>query len=696
MTLPAHLARLGVAGAMVAAGLGVLGAAPARAATPSCPVLHGTSPASSAGTVTSPAGGNPFVVCTYRLRTFDGTPLHVDVSIPTVAYTPPGSQTAAAPPLVMFLSGWSNDVCQFESTTLEGSAVSGCTDFIGNAGYHWNNAWFASQGFVTLNYTPRGWYDSCGKDASTGYTYVSDMQCRDTTGEQSWVHLYDRRYEIRDAQYLAGVLVDAGLVNPNQIITTGDSGGGGPSWDLALSQDQVVQTDSTPTSIDAIPWTSPSGTALHLVAALPLYTWTDLIDALMPNGTSSDGFHGAPADGDHASPVGVEKQSYVLGLFAEGLSNVPSAADRSAQYSVPGIDPTADLTTWFAEINGGEPYAAPNLATIVAQIGGPLRSPFAIPVPTQHEIPIFASQGFTDPLFAANQALTMINRLKTADPNYPVWGFFGDLGHSYADNPLDVWQQDHNEGNAWLTSVLAGTLPADPTVTADTTRCVAGQTLQSYSGDSFGALATAGLTFSGGAAQTTASSKLVTPEDTATDPIANSGCRTMAASQSDPDQASYTFAVPSAATLIGGPVVNVDAAVTGSSAELAARLWDVDPSGNQTLVSRSVYRLEEGTASPTTSTHLDFELWPNAWQLQCGHSIKLELTQDDGLVWRPDNEPSSMSLTNLRLSLPVVPGAACVPETSAAEAPLLPVLPAIALSACAGAALIRRRRRPTR
>ncbi|TMB90176.1 MAG: hypothetical protein E6J45_09260, partial [Chloroflexi bacterium] len=57
---------------------------------------------------------------------------------------------------------------------------------------------------------------------------------------------------------------------------------------------------------------------------------------------------------------------------------------------------------------------------------------------------------------------------------------------------------------------------------------------------------------------------------------------------------------------------------------------------------------------------LAFELWSNAWQLQCSHQLRLELTQDDAPTWRADTDKAStMSLTNLSLSLPVVAGAGC-------------------------------------
>jgi predicted acyl esterase len=158
----------------------------------------------------------------------------------------------------------------------------------------------------------------------------------------------------------------------------------------------------------------------------------------------------------------------------------------------------------------------------------------------------------------------------------------------------------------------------------------------------------------------------------------------MAASQSDPNQAVYTFAVPNG-TLAGAPIVNVDVAVSGLSAEVAARLWEITPGGTQTLVTRTVYRIED--AAPTGNDHLSFELWPQAWQFQAGDQLKLELTQDDQPVWRPDNLASSLSFTNLDLALPLVTS----PTSVVAESPLAPALPLAALLTIAGLVTWRRR-----
>jgi len=645
--------------------VGVLGAFPAvvvQAAGPACPKLGATQLTQSQSF--TPAGGHAVVVCTARVPSFDGTPLRVDVTLPTAAYVPQGSTKPAKSPLVMMLSGFSNDVCQFESTSFADTAVSGCGDPISRPGYDWNNAWFASHGFVVLTYTPRGWDDSCGV-IPMKYSYKTDPACKGkafkdpncstASAQQSWIHFFDRRWEIRDAQFLAGLIVDSGFVDPgshlgvdpNHIVTTGDSGGGGPSWDLAFSNDQVLEGCSTYTHFVGKAWTSPKGVPLHLAAAIPMFTWTDLGDALLPNGTASDGFHGAPADGNRTSPFGVDKQTYVFGLHFLGT--------QTGQYAPTGKDP--DINTWYADITAGEPYSAATFGPIVSEIASPLRSPFRMAIPATPK-PIFSIQGLTDPLFPATQTITEIKKLKSAKPAYPVWAFLGDVGHHYAQNPLAVWQQAHNESNAWLMTVLAGKAPTQPTYTVDTTQCESGQTLATYTASGFGAIATSTLSLSSAAAQGTTSSTASTSEGSESDALTGNFCA--GALNTDTNQATYNFSsFFSAPTIVGGAVVHVTDAVnlSGTTAELAARLWDITPGVHQSLISRTVYRIQGTTGAHTLS--LAFELSPNAWQLACGHQLQLERTLDEGATWRPDSESSTMSLSNMSLSVPVVAGPPC-------------------------------------
>ncbi|MBC9725262.1 CocE/NonD family hydrolase C-terminal non-catalytic domain-containing protein [Streptomyces sp. TRM68367] len=598
--------------AMTAVAAATLTGPPASAAAaPPCPL------GLTATAHVTPSGGGSYTVCSGRVPSFDGTPLDVDVSLPDGASGPL--------PLMAMLGGWGSSKTAFESTGPEGN---------GQNTWHWNNAWFASQGYAVLNYTARGFYRSCGQDPSSGYTYASDPAC---SHRASWTHLADRRWEVHDTQYLTGLLVDAGIASPTKVAVTGDSYGGGQSWLLAMSQDQVMQPDGT-----LVPWTSPRGVPIRLAAAIPQYGWSDLGQALVDNGRGSDGTSGAPPDGPRENPVGVAKESYLDGLYALG--------QQHAQYAGPQ-DTTADIPGWYAAINAGEPYEAnPTVDEIFRQLRT-YRSAYYAPVPSASaQVPVFSVQGTTDPLFPGVQTTQMISRLRAARPGYPVWAFFGDLGHSYANNPHAVWAAANDQANAWLTQVLAKAAPSAPKTTMITTACEPGQSADTLTADYYGQLANGRWSFTSKASATTTSATPGGPESAALDPIVNSGCRSMSV-QSDPGVASWTFTPPSDGSLAGSPVVHLTASLQGSNAELAARLFDVDPAnGTQTLITRAVYRI---TGTPGQSLPVAFQMWPAGWQVQSGHQLKLELSQGDSPTWRPDNEASSLSLSGLQLTLPV-------------------------------------------
>ena len=605
----------------VAATLGASGPAVASSPAAACPLgMTGTAYA-------APPGGGAYTMCTGRVASFDGTPLDTDVTLPAGAHGPL--------PLIVMLHGWGLSKTDFEASALAGN---------GTNTWHWNNVWFAAHGYAVLNYTARGFHRSCGQDPATGYSYTSDPAC---AGKASWTHLADRRWEIHDTQYLTGLLVDAGIADPSRVVVTGDSYGGGQSWLLALSQDQVMLPDGT-----LVPWTSPDGVPIRLAAAVPQFSWTDLAQALTDNGQASDGYSSAPPDGPHETPYGVEKQSYTGALFADGTA--------SAQYAGPG-DPTADLPGWLAAISAGEPTAQsdPLVAQALTQLQT-YRSPYYLPVPPPAtQVPVFAAQGVTDPLFPGIQLLQEINKLTAADPAYPVWAALGDLGHAYAANPHSLWAQVNGEANTFLSAVLAGQRAALPPVTVTTVGCLPGQQVTTYQAASFAALETSQsrLTAPGTATVASTPSPVPGPEAVETDPVANGGlpgttggCRVMTTT-TDPGIAAWTWSPHTPVTLLGAPVARVTVTLNGTDAELAARLWDVDPAtGKQALITRAVYRLT--APAPGSTQRLAFELWPTAWALAAGHQLKLELTPDDSPTWRPDNLPTTMTLTHLSLTIP--------------------------------------------
>ena len=86
----------------------------------------------------------------------------------------------------------------------------------------------------------------------------------------------DTRYEVRDAQYLAGLLVDEGVGRSDRSIgATGGSYGGGLSMALAALKNRVMLPDDS-----LIPWKSPDGTPMEIAAAQPDIPWTDLAYSL--------------------------------------------------------------------------------------------------------------------------------------------------------------------------------------------------------------------------------------------------------------------------------------------------------------------------------------------------------------------------------------------------------------------------------
>src|SRR5256714_13822252 len=191
----------------------LIGLAPAQA-QPSLP----------AGVTCSQASSNSPIVCSGKIPSWDGVPLDADLTLP------PGP--VAPRPLLVMLHGYANDKTEWESA----SASSSNPDKD-----HSNTASFASRGYAVLTYTARGFHGSCGQGPLT------DPRCA-----RGWMHLADRRFEVRDTQYLAGLLADAGVADPQRVAVTGGSYGGGQSLPPAMQGDQVatVPDPNTPPTYD--------------------------------------------------------------------------------------------------------------------------------------------------------------------------------------------------------------------------------------------------------------------------------------------------------------------------------------------------------------------------------------------------------------------------------------------------------------
>ncbi|MBX7253571.1 MAG: prolyl oligopeptidase family serine peptidase, partial [Candidatus Promineofilum sp.] len=348
----------------------------------------------------------------------DGVPLDVNVALP--------SGTARNTPLVVLMHGW-------------GGKKSGADEMTG----------WARRGYSVLSYTARGWFGSCGKlNSTTNLLAIDPAGCA-----KGYTHLADARYEIRDTQNLVGLLVDSGFANPAKIGFTGGSYGGGQSVMLAVLGQQQMRPDGK-----LLQWFSPGGTPIQPAAAAPFIPWTDLGYSLVPNGATLD-YAIRPLTAD-LSPLGIQKQSFVGGLYA--------VTGNGANLAPPGTDPTADLTRWNSLFNRGEPYgkaaaaAGRELATFhsgygildkVIKAGPPVGLTSAPPIPT------LIINGWTDDLFPADEATRWVNRMRQKYPKVPVKQMFLDVGHMRGQNkPGDTarWQA---AVRAWFDYYVKGGAP---------------------------------------------------------------------------------------------------------------------------------------------------------------------------------------------------------------------------------------------
>ena len=197
---------------------------------------------------------------------------------------------------------------------------------------------FTSRGYAVFSMTDRGFHESCGTPASIT---AGGPAC-----DNGYIHLMDDRYEVRDAQFFAGELADAGLVNGQKIGATGASYGGGLSLALASLKDRVMMPDGS-----LVPWTSPTNhLPMRIAAATPVVPWSDLAYALTPNGSTLD----YVADSAYSGRTGIEKESFQSGLYLSGAATGRYCGQ--APYPSPCANFGADVTAWKARLDAGEPY----------------------------------------------------------------------------------------------------------------------------------------------------------------------------------------------------------------------------------------------------------------------------------------------------------------------------------------------------
>jgi hypothetical protein len=564
-------------------------------------------------------------------------------------------------PLVIFIHGWGN------SRTAPGGGLE--SEYVP----------YAQGGYAVLTYNERAWNASCGAQQQ------ANAECMGR-----WNHLADIRYEVRDAQYLAGLLADelsdggTPLVDPAKIGVTGVSYGGGQSTMLASLRNRVVKLDGT---TNTQPWTSPAGKPMQIAAAAPFWAWTDLAYSLLPNGRTLDyAVNNAYRGPLGNAPFGVSKTSYVSGLYALGHT--------ASVYAPPGQDP--DLNTWNALIDAGEPYQNATLGPIATAVTT-WRSGYYWIDPAVQPAPTLFNSGWSDDIFPVNEPVRWIQRAKYLHPNLVAELVASDYGHARASGADAAYAK--STARAWFDYYLKGigSLPG-PAVRVRTQGCAGGPSAAAYSANTWAGLPRGEVRLQGATGVLASVAGPSAASANAFDPIAGGDPCARVADDFVP--AEISLDLPSATgagyTVLGSPTLSFQALVTSAdpaSAEIAARLLDVDGSGNELLVSRGVFR-------PGDVQDIQvFQLAPMGFHIDAGHHLQLELLGNEAPTFRQSNLPFTINVNFLELRVPV----AEPPNGGQIQSPAPVVLPtgyvpepgSTALFASGGAlvAMLARRRR---
>jgi hypothetical protein len=569
-------------------------------------------PAASAAQVSSVLGipcttqSNGVQACVgdtaHRVHSWDGVPLDVNVWLPPAAQQGPF-------PLIAFHHGWGSNK--------DGAGA---------------DPSLALQGYVVMSYTARGFGNSCGSAAS---------RAADPTGcAKGWIHLDDARYEARDTQTLAGQLADLNLVQPRKIGVIGVSYGGGVSYLLAALKDRIELPNGA-----FIPWRSPQGKPMRIAAALPLWGWSDLSNALQPNGNTLDYLVHNP----YGDRIGVEKQSYQSLLYGLGLS--------AGFYAPLGADPQADITGWFNRINAGEPYddaQARDLLTQIQQYHSAYYLQNRLPWRKREApAPILAYNSWLDDLFPADETLRYRNKVLARFP-FARFSVLFAAGPGHPRAPLSGTTPDlANFEPQFFSHYLKGSGPAPNLNVRTYTQACGGSTMlgpfdsHTWRGQHPGEVrldSPAAQTFTGAGGNPAIAADI----DPTPASLAHQGCVTEPATP-EPNTATYNVAAATGNgyTLVGSPTVIARLAVSSPNAQVDARLWDLAPNGTESFIDRGTFRPQSG------SNRAVFQLHPNGWHFAAGHVARLQLLGRDAPFARPSNGTFSITASKLQLRLPV-------------------------------------------
>jgi hypothetical protein len=257
---------------------------------------------------------------------------------------------------------------------------------------------------------------------------------------------------------------------------------------------------------------------------------------------------------------------------------------------------------------------------------------------------------WTDDIMPPSEALRYANLVRSEFPDAPVGLVFGDgfahpRGSLVADAPL------HDEQRAILFDrYLMGNAKATPLngVITATQACNGAEPRGPFRTATWAAQHPGVVTVRGSGPQTFDSAGGSTQNSASTDPFGGGdACRTVSAAR-DTGAATYESAPAPAGgfTLVGSPTITARLRIVGDYPQITARVWDVAPDGQQTMVQHGIYRPERD--GPQV-----FQIHPSGWHFAEGHVAKLELLGRDFPYTQASKGTFSITADDVLLELPV-------------------------------------------
>jgi predicted acyl esterase len=413
---------------------------------------------------------------------------------------------------------------------------------------------------------------------------------------------------------------------------------------LAALKDREMMPDGS-----LVPWTSRSGARISIAAATPATAWSDLAATLVPNGTTLDYVEDAPYRGR----TGVVKQSWERYLYKQGAY---------FYYPQPGAGALPD---WDMLLNHGEPYeeengtAFPAVAAMLHDMTA-YRSAYYVD-DTEPPAPLLISDGWTDDLITADEAIRFYNRTQSRYAGTPMSLFLSDVGHSRSQHKAADLALLASAQVAWMNYYLMGngSPPFNGIETLTQTCPRSAPSGGPYFAGDWAAAAPGEVRLDDPTRKRISPSAGSLAAARMFDPVSGGDACASVAATDQAGTASYrSAAVPADGfTLMGSPTVVADITSRGATSQIAARLLDVDvAAGTETLIARGLWR-PAVSAEPVRQV---FQLHPNGYRFPAGHVVKLELLPNDNPYYgRESNGQEEVRLSNLELLLPVLeqPGA---------------------------------------